>query len=91
MKKENCSLCGQLIYEPLLSEYKERIKELATQNNIRPIVGEVFQKVLSGYKQILLEGIDKLKEKMILSSPSAMRIYRIALDDVRQLIKTEKN
>jgi len=26
IEHENCRLCGQLIYDPLLSEYREKIK-----------------------------------------------------------------
>ena len=28
MKKKRCFVCGQVIYEPLLSEYEERIAQI---------------------------------------------------------------
>ena len=49
------------------------------------------QELLSGYKKILLEGIDKLEKKratsLIPDSLDKVEIYRVALNDVRFLIK----
>lgn len=47
---------------------------------------ECNQKLLSGYKEILLKGIDKLEKKRAHPSPYAKEVYRIALNDVRYLM-----
>lgn len=64
-------------------------KELATKENIGPIMKEAFLKLLSIYKRDLLEALDKLEKKQ--TSPGNAEIYRIVLDDVRQIIKLEIN
>lgn len=64
-------------------------KELATKENIGPIMKEAFGKLLSEYREGLLEALDKLEKKQI--SPGNAEIYRIVLDDVRQIIKLRVN
>lgn len=68
---------------------KIRDEEPVTKDNIGPIMKEAFGKLISGYKQVLFEALDKLEKKQ--TSPGMAEIYKVVLDDVRQIIKLKVN
>lgn len=65
---------------------KKQDEELATEDNVKPLIEKAFQTLLSGHKKILLEALDKLEKKKKSRDPEVMEIYRIALNDVRKII-----
>jgi len=70
---------------------KNRDEEIATRENTRPIIEKEMRELLSEYKQILLDGLDKLQKERESLNPELTRIFRMVLNDVRKLIKTEKS
>lgn len=65
-------------------------EELATKDNVKPLIEKGFRTLISKYKEMLLEALDKLEERYQSAEPETMPICRAILNDVRKIIIAAK-
>ena len=64
--------------------------ELATEDNVKPLVEKAFQTLISDHKEILLEALNRLEKTYQSCSPEIMPVYQVVLADVRKIIIAAK-